>query len=149
MKVSIISGGKELLSRTEPMWEKLKSHHVDKSVFFAENMSSASFNDKINKICLAADEVYVNIAVANNVDVGYCITVIDSINNGEIKSLYVDSCVRRFGIGSDLMNCALNWLRHKQVGEIILSVAVGNEEVNSFYERFGFQPKLTILQRKP
>lgn len=47
------------------------------------------------------------------------------------------------------MQRALHWMDEMQAGTKILIVGVGNEEVLSFYSRYGFYPKhITVEQVK-
>jgi hypothetical protein len=46
------------------------------------------------------------------------------------------------------MNRALTWLDLQDVHTKVIAVAVGNERVYTFYERFGFYPRLVMLKQK-
>jgi ribosomal protein S18 acetylase RimI-like enzyme len=66
----------------------------------------------------------------------------------EIESLYVLADYRHCGIARELTEKSLNWLIENGCQSIELDVAVGNEEVLPFYEKFGFYPRLYKLVRK-
>ena len=76
----------------------------------------------------------------------YCISKI--LNGvGEISSIYVEDKFRHIGIGSKLMNVALDWLDSNCVNAITINVAVGNERVLSFYNKFNFFERHLVLKR--
>nr|WP_282433378.1 GNAT family N-acetyltransferase [Desulfosporosinus sp. FKA] len=79
--------------------------------------------------------------------IGYCVTTIDN-DIGEIESLFVDEAYRKMGLGTVLMERALNWLEQNSITKKRLNVAVGNEQVLNFYRRFGFHPRTIILEQR-
>jgi ribosomal protein S18 acetylase RimI-like enzyme len=89
--------------------------------------------------------IHVDIARENDKIIGYCVSTINAEMAGEIDSIYIEKERRRFGIGSVLMKNALKWMDTHKVKRRVISVAAGNEEVFSFYERYGFYPRATIL----
>ena len=67
---------------------------------------------------------------------------------GEIDSRFIQPDYRSKGIARELLNHALEWFNANQVNDISIGVAYGNEETFKFYAKFGFLPKVTILQKK-
>lgn len=47
------------------------------------------------------------------------------------------------------MSRSLEWFNENGLKDIIISVALGNEEALPFYEKFGFAPRTYILKQKP
>jgi ribosomal protein S18 acetylase RimI-like enzyme len=45
------------------------------------------------------------------------------------------------------MDMAINYLEDSAVKKMILGVAIGNEDVYRFYEKYNFYPRTTILER--
>ena len=78
---------------------------------------------------------------------GYCISSIKRDGLGEIDSIYIESDYRRKGIGDNLMNRALQWLKESSADRIIVQVIVDNEEAFPFYQRYGFFPRSTIFMQ--
>ncbi|SHH60132.1 Acetyltransferase (GNAT) family protein [Caloranaerobacter azorensis DSM 13643] len=85
--------------------------------------------------------------VEKNVNIGYCISTINDRNIGEIESLYIEPDYRKLGIGNEFMRNALDWMDLNNVKSICIGVSVGNEEVLSFYKKYGFFPKTIILEQ--
>lgn len=50
-------------------------------------------------------------------------------------------------LGTKLLQNSLQWLEENNVSEQKLIVATGNEQVCSFYQKFGFYPGYTTLFR--
>ena len=142
-------GGKELVSATKEMWIKLTKYHEDNSNHFKSVFRSITFEKRTKKLMLEELKVYVQIAVDVNINkyIGYIISSYDNTGNGEIESLYIDSDYRGNKIGEIFMTKSIEWLDENNANKIIIGVAAGNEKVYDFYEKFGFYPKVAILER--
>jgi len=94
-------------------------------------------------------ELRVDIAVDAKTEqnVGYCVSSIDKEKTGEIESLFVASDYRGFGIGDCLMRRVLTWMDKKGAAAKIVEVAAGNEQALSFYNRYGFLTRRTVLKQ--
>lgn len=62
--------------------------------------------------------------------------------------MYVDEKYRGSNIGDYFMKKSLLWMEQHGVKDIRIGVAAGNEMAFSFYARYGFYPKTTILAQK-
>lgn len=80
--------------------------------------------------------------------VGYCVSSVSSEKNREIESIFVEPDYRSHHIGSDLISRALAWMDACGVRRKRVSVDDGNEEAWKFYRKFGFYPRITILEQK-
>ena len=80
--------------------------------------------------------------------IGYCTSSISDELFGEVDSIYPDEKYRSFGICDELMKRALDWMGEKGVKNRRIIVAVGNEELLQFYEKYGFFPRHIILEQK-
>ncbi len=67
---------------------------------------------------------------------------------GEIESIFVEEGYRSRGIGSALVERALAWLDTNDSVRNRVSIADGNEAAFSFYKKFGFYPRMTVLEQK-
>ena len=67
---------------------------------------------------------------------------------GEIESIFVKEGCRKEGIGSVLMTPALTWLDLNGSVRKRVAVGEGNEAVFGFYGKFGFSPRMTVLEQK-
>ena len=67
---------------------------------------------------------------------------------GEIESLFIKEEFRKLGYGNKLVEQGISWFENNKCEKIEVSVAAGHESVFSFYEKFGFQPRMVSLRRK-
>lgn len=145
-----ITGGTELLSHTQPLWEKLNAYHLENAIHFKDHFRSNTFEKRKEKFITDPDtQVRVDL-VKDPVTfrhVGYCISTISRDQTGEIDSLFVEPDYRSHGIGDQLMRLALDWFDSHSVKQRIIGVAEGNERLFHFYARFGFVPRQTILKQ--
>ena len=109
-------------------------------------MKDKTFQERVLEICSKDAIINISIAFVDGMKIGYCISKI--LNGvGEISSIYVEDKFRHIGIGSKLMNVALDWLDSNYVNAITINVAVGNEKVLSFYNKFNFFERHLVLKR--
>jgi len=151
VKVTYISGNDNLIDRTAQLWEELNKQHLSLSPYFKDCYRTLTFKDRKSSIQQKAfgGEIRVDLALDDQErSVAYCITSIDRWLTGEIDSIFVCPQYRGQGIGTTLMEKALNWLKVKGAKKNVVSVAVGNEQTYVFYEHFGFFPRRTLLEQK-
>ena len=79
-------------------------------------------------------------------NVGYALASVEH-DVGEIDSIFVVSKYRRKGLGKKLMEKSQRWLAEQNVKKISISVAEGNESAFPFYQKLGYFPRLTILEK--
>ncbi len=148
--IEIISGSKELLEYVGPLWDKLNHHHKNNSINFKEKYENFSFKERSSGF-LAYKNDNINIDLIKDKEkeiyVGYCVSTINSGSVGEISSLYIEPEYRKYGIGDELIKRALKWLDDNKVNKKIIGVAIGNEYVLKFYERYGFRSRTIILEQ--
>ena len=151
MDIIYVEGGGELLGRVGSLWEKLNGHHVMQSTFFKDDISNRSFNQRNEQWVKKAKQGFLRIDIAieksSNKAIGYCVTIIHD-DYGEIDSIYVDQSFRKMGVGSSLIELALKWLDKKADIKKTVNVAVGNEQVFRFYQKYGFYPRAIILEQR-
>lgn len=147
--ISYIIGKEELLDEVKPLWEKLNNYHKSKTLYFHNKFESFTFEKRMED--LLKDDIKINIIVARNeankINIGYCIATINNEGIGEIQSIFIDGNFRGCNIGEKLMGESLEFLERENAEKILIGVAGGNEEVISFYEKFGFRTRTTILER--
>ena len=148
--IKFISGGEELLPKIEPLWKLLNEHHANVSRYFSEDFHAFSFENRIAKIkkVYQQGKLRVDIAIEGQIPVGYIIGGIHEENIGEIESIFILETHRNISIGEALMNHCVDWLRSAGVENMIVKVAVGNESVFPFYEKYGFLPRLYTLKQR-
>ena len=132
--------------------ERLNAYHVGLSPSFAEELAGRTFADRREELLGKSREDALRVDLASceedSRDVGYCVTTIASRGAGEIDSIFVVEDLRGRGVGSRLMQRALEWLAERGVRETFISVAGGNQRATAFYAKFGFFPRATLLQQK-
>lgn len=148
--IDYITGGSELLEFVRPLWNLLNEHHQINSMYFSDRYRNFDFDTRKKKFMTDTNkELRIDLVkdVERQVFVGYCISTVTIDSVGEIDSLYIEPDYRKFGIGHQLMELALEWLESKHVKTKIIGVAEGNDRVFDFYSRYGFYKKTTILEQ--
>ena len=153
MKMSnfkLTTGSVELLDFVQPLWEKLNKHHEDKSNYFKNRFRNLKFDVRKNKF-VSDNSIQVKVDLIKDVDkdrhIAYCISTVNKELVGEIDSLFVEEEYRKYGLGHELMNSALDWLNSNHVRTKVIGVAEGNEDALEFYKRYGFYKRRIILEQ--
>lgn len=146
-------GSTTLIERIEPLWDKLRLHHVGEAKYFKYRFKLLSFEERCNTVMRHAGyggRLIVDMAVDDTTDrdVGYCVTTINSEDMGEVESIYVESDYRGYGVGDQLMKRSLDWLEYQEAKSVQLSIIYGNDSVATFYERYGFKPLMMTMEQK-
>jgi diamine N-acetyltransferase len=144
--MEIIEKDRKHLIEIKPLWEELNNYHGQLSTNFKEHFNSFTFEKRINKL-INKENISVFIASDSGTYIGYCIVTAEK-NRGEIDSIYIKTNYRGQRIGYKLMQKALERLNKLNLNEIDIYVAEGNEQVFSFYEKFGFKNRFTVLQKR-
>ena len=136
----------------KPLWDKLRDYHQNLSTNFPERYGAMKFEDRKEEILKKSQNGTLKIDIAKDKNtgcyIGYCISSISDENIGEVDSIYLDKKYRSSGIGSNLMERALNWMDKNEVKTKKIVVAMGNEDLLSFYEHYNFFPRHLILEQK-
>ncbi len=142
--------GEDGLDLIEPLWLELRQMHRARSTHFRDSLGAKTFHQRRDELLEKASWGLMRVELARDEQgrlVGYCVATIDNLMTGEVDSLFVTSMARGMGIGTRLMEGAMRWMEAMGAKRRVLSAIVGNEEVHSFYARFGFLPKSVILER--
>ena len=152
MNINYIELNKEQIDIIKPLWDNLRDYHSELSTHFPERYNVTKFEDRKEEILKKSENGILKIDLVEDKNtasyVGYCISSISEENVGEVDSIYLDEKYRSSGIGSALMERALNWMDEKGVETKKIVVAVGNEDLLSFYERYNFFPRHLILEQR-
>jgi diamine N-acetyltransferase len=135
-----------------PLWEQLNGYHQRKATHFRTHYERMTFEErKLHfghlhgsgqlRLDLAADS-------ATGKYVGYCVSSVSADKAGEVESLFVDKAYRSAGIGTVLVTRGLAWMDSCGVVRKRVSVGDGNEAAWAFYRKFGFYPRMTVLEQK-
>jgi GNAT superfamily N-acetyltransferase len=122
---------------------------VERSLHFGERHRNLTFEERMRPVHRKASGGVARVEVVldgTGVPIAYCVATIDPEYNGEVDSIYVEDGERDQGLGGDLLEGALDWMRAFPVQRTFLSVTVGNVDAPRFYERHGFRPRNTIYE---
>lgn len=151
-KIRYVSTGIESLSIMKPLWERLREHHAEKSIHFAEGFLENTFEKRTASIVERSKNGKVNIdlAVEEHTEalVGYCISSIAVGEEAEIDSIFILPEYRGQNIGDTLLERAVAWIKSEGIEKIKISVVHGNDDVLSFYKKHGFYPRSYVLYNK-
>jgi diamine N-acetyltransferase len=147
------TAGFEEMRLIRPLWEQLNEYHHAKATRFRSQYEQMTFEDRISHFrrLHASGKLRLDLAQDTGTGryAGYCVCSLSPEKNGEIESLFVDAAFRSLGIGTVLVTRGLGWMDENGAARKRVSVGDGNETVWSFYRRFGFYPRLTVLEQKP
>jgi GNAT superfamily N-acetyltransferase len=146
-----VSGGIELVDSVEPMWHMLTHHAAERSQHFARYFEERCFQERRAELVKKSCKGHILIEVALDPDLrqdlGYCISAVDLEGNGEIESLFVSETARGRGVGDKLVRRSMEWMDKMKARSVVVFTVYGSEEVLPFYQRYGFQPKIVLLER--
>ena len=141
------TGSIELIDQIEKLWKAQRDFHGDVSTHFSDKFYSLQFDTRKKSLNEDGKEKFLIVAY-DETPIGYCISTLDKKQSAEIFSLYVNPDYRGQQIGEKLMDTSLAWIREQHPEKIHLSVAIGNEKVMKFYEKFGFKPYTIAMEVK-
>jgi ribosomal protein S18 acetylase RimI-like enzyme len=134
------------------LWEELNKYHRERASYFRHHYDKMTFEDRKAYFEKVASTGKLRLDLARDPVtgrfVGYCVSSISLDSNGEIESIFVEPDFRSHNIGSALITRALTWMNTSGAGRKRVSVGLGNEEAWAFYRKFGFYPRMTILEQK-
>ena len=151
MKIEYTEKTKQDIDVVVLLWQKLLDFHISLSEHFAEHFRQRTWLARKAELMNKSKGGYLRIDVAEDTDirenVGYCISSVSKIGIGELDSIFVNAEYRKYGIGDRLMQRALIWMDEKHARAKILVVGAGNEQVFTFYSRYGFYPRSIVLEQ--
>lgn len=135
-----------------PLWEQLNRHHHGRSEHFRSWYERMNFEERKAHFGYLAESGQIRLDLAldrpTGKCVGYCVSSLSCEKAGEIESLFVESGYRSEGVGTTLVTRALGWMDSSGAVRKRVSVGNGNEDAWPFYRKFGFFPRLTVLEQK-
>jgi ribosomal protein S18 acetylase RimI-like enzyme len=145
MTIEYVEKSKQDLDSIAPLWEKLREHQRIRSPHFPQHYARRTWKRRKEELLKKSEIGGLHLDVATDsktkIIIGYCISTISSDKQGQIESIYIEPEYRKAGIGDELMQRALSWMNEMKTKTKTLIVGAGNEEVLSFYSRYGFFPK--------
>ena len=148
-RVSLVTGGAELLDRLAPLWHDLRRHHGELDPKWRAGLLATEFAERKAELLgkSRGGEILVLLALGGpEVPVGYCVCTVTAAGDGEVDSLFVAAEHRGRGVGRALMSAAMDWLRARSPGSMIVEVMACNEAAIRLYEGYGFHAR-TVRMR--
>lgn len=150
MPITFLRGGEESLSQVEPLWKKLNRHHRELASQNKEHYDHLTFDMRCQMILKQAAPGMVmveQIMLDSRTAIGYCISLVEKNGRGEIASIYILPEWRNRRLGKALVENALEWMRSKGAGDILVTVLPENSPAQVFYRSFGFYSRLVLMLR--
>jgi ribosomal protein S18 acetylase RimI-like enzyme len=146
--IEIVDIQKEKIHRIRNLWEKLNKMHYEDSIYFEDQYEAFSFTERIEPL-IKINEEDIKISIINNMNSiqGYCISSIDN-QKGEIDSIYIDEDLRGRGLGKELINNHIKWMKERGCSKIKVAVSFGHDSVIDFYHKLGFYERLVYYELK-
>lgn len=128
------------------MWKELIDYHKDIDLFFKRREDAHLNYESFARENIESEEATYFVAIEDNKIVGYVLVKIDEYppiylyeKHGAIYDLFVKSTCRGRGIGSRLLDKAIEWLNYKGLERIELNIVSQNGKAYSFYLKHGFR----------
>jgi len=139
---------KARISCIRNLWEKLNRMHYEDSVYFEDHYESFTFEKRIASLAGKAEEdLKITIVVDGPKYLGYCVSSMEG-KHGEIDSIYLDEDLRGRGIGKDLVEKHIRWMKERGCERIRVAVSFGHDSVRDFYHGLGFFERLVYYELK-
>jgi GNAT superfamily N-acetyltransferase len=133
------------------LWLQLNEHHHGGARAFRSHYEKTTFDDRKAYFEKVAGNGTLRIDLAydtkENRCIGYCVSSLSAEKTGEIESVFIEQAYRSKGIGTGLVARAIRWLDGNDSVRNRVSVADGNEKSFPFYRKFGFHPRMTVLEQ--
>jgi ribosomal protein S18 acetylase RimI-like enzyme len=151
VQIEYVEKGKLDLDQIALLWEKLRNYQKSLSPYFAEHYARRTWTARKTELLekSRSGHLHTDVAIDRETEkvAGYCIAVVTREGQGHLESIYLEPGYRKHGIGNGLMHRALAWMDEKHAAKKILIVGAGNEQVFSFYSRYGFFPRSIVLEQ--
>jgi GNAT superfamily N-acetyltransferase len=148
--LEFVCGGPELIDEVEEMWRQLTLHASRHSPDFSHHFASRTFDGRRTELLSRTENGTLRIDIARDKasrrDLGFSACSLDRRGHGEIESLFVDEVARGRGIGDVLVRRALEWMRSQGATQVAVFTVYGDERALPYYGRYGFRPKMVMLE---
>jgi len=136
-----------------PLWSQLNEYMHTMAKTFRSHFGHMTFDNRKVYFEMVAASGCLRLELAfypkeGGQYVGYCVSSLSQEKTGEIESIFVEESYRSRGIGSTLVTRALAWLDENDSIRNRVSVSDGNKGAWEFYKKFGFYPRMTVLEQK-
>ncbi len=143
------------LDRIAALWTAITAHHEQLDPLFTMRRDAG---DELRQLLAALhrdrDAAIFVYDEQGNLP-GMCIVrvdrsppILEEVERAEITDLGVRQDRRRAGIGRELVDAALGWIRDCGVERVEVQVAHGNQEGQAFWRSLGFGQLMDVLHRR-
>jgi ribosomal protein S18 acetylase RimI-like enzyme len=130
----------------KPLWEELNRIHLADSVHFKDHYRSFTFEKRMGTLLEREDaNLKITAAFSGATALGYCVSTIAG-TDGEVEALCVHESIRGEGIGRDLVQSHIAWMKARGCQRIRVSVSHGHDSPLGFYHKLGFRERLLVLE---
>ena len=147
-----LASGITCIELIRPLWVQLNKHHHTNAGTFRHHYEQMTFDDRKAFFEKIASTGTLQLDLVSDTEsgryIGYCVSSLSQEKTGEIESIFVEERYRYQGIGSALVTRALAWFDANGSVRNRVSVGDGNEGAWKFYRKFGFYPRMTVLEQK-
>jgi diamine N-acetyltransferase len=145
------AGSIELLPHCQNLWELFIENQIQNAGEMADGIAAYLQSQRDGGLLAKTiyGKLHIQLVYISNIQdpIGFCITSFSSDRIGEVEALYVLDKYQGNNLGTQLLQTSLQWLDENNALEQKLMIATGNEQVFSFYQKFGFSPGYTTLFR--
>lgn len=142
-------GSIELFPYCQNLWELFIQNQIQNAGEMADGVAAYLQSQRDGGLLAKTSDgkLHIQLVYTSNYQepIGFCITSLSSDRIGEVEALYVLDKYQGNNLGTKLMQTSLQWLEENNALEQKLVVAAGNEQVFTFYQKFGFFPGYTTL----
>jgi ribosomal protein S18 acetylase RimI-like enzyme len=137
------------------IWGELAIHHAELDAAFAPSERWREEYRYFIRSLIGRDDALAVVAVEDGTLVGYGVGRISVLpafferrRRGYIHDVVTRPAYRRRGIGRQLVEALLQWMRHADITVVELTVAVRNTGAVAFWERLGFVTYMHHMKRE-
>jgi ribosomal protein S18 acetylase RimI-like enzyme len=152
--MEIVTAQEKHIPGLTDLWEELARHHASFDPRFPMVANARALCDEYIRKFMADSDTRVLVAIDNNKPVAYAIVQIRKSpvwlreKSGYIEDMVVTSGLRHNGVGSLLLEKAMDWFKAEKIDLVELTVAVKNKVGYSFWKKHGFKDYLHRLYLK-
>ncbi len=141
------------LDEIRDLWAGLNGFNLLRAKHFRPHFEGFTFGERKAELLRIAGKGALRVDIARDPaarrDAGYCVSSVSREGVGDIESIFVEEAYRGRGIGSALVTRSLAWMDGCGAVKKRVFVSDGNEEAWGFYQRFGFYPRMMMLEQLP
>jgi ribosomal protein S18 acetylase RimI-like enzyme len=134
------------------LWIELMDFHRDRDPFFSRSDDAHDRFGEFIKTKMESDEAVVLVAEQDGSLIGFSMAMVrdyppvfETVRHGFIQDVIVTERARRQGIGKQLYEETLAWIRSQGISRVELEVASSNPVSQAFWYQMGFHDSIKRL----